>query len=267
MKYQKSMMKLMENVLSNRDKQRSIESIIREASTGRNSSFVALKWLEDKGFVKIRSFGNQRIVRPVMDNYTLQYKYYLDSIEFKSLDPFVKLIVRIFVSEIFNNKKIKIAVLFGSVLKTKKYNDIDILLLGDGVGSKELKSFSKIREKVERIFGIIVNIHVGELNMDNLFKGIVIYQSSYMKFQRKYEEQYLEFLEWFLEALRNKTDKKIFSIAFNNAVVNLSYAYCYFNLLDPKTKEEAVKYLSKKGIGGIKELKKRGIEVGKKIFI
>jgi len=234
MKYQKSMMKLMENILYSKGIGKSIEQIINESHTGRNSSFEALKWLEEVGFVKIFQSGNQRIVSPVIDNYSLQYKYYLDSIEFKSLEPFVKLIVRMFVSKIFNERKIKMAVLFGSVLKKKKYNDIDIFLLGEKLISKDIKNYSKIKEKIERVFGVIINLHFGDVIIDNLFKGIVVYNSSYIRFDNVSEKQYCEFVEWFYEALKNKNDRKFFDIAFNNAVVNLSYVYCYFNSLSPK---------------------------------
>ncbi len=267
MKYQKSMMKLMEKILLYRDEGRSIERAIEEAQTGRNSSFRALKWLENNGFIKIQPSGNQKIVKPVVDNYTLQYKYYLDSMRFKTLDPFIKLVATLFVSELFSNEKIKMVVLFGSVLKKENYNDIDLLLLGAGLNANNIKSFSKIKEKIERIFDIIINIHLGEPDLNNLFKGIVIYQSSYIKFRDKLQKQYMEFLEWTLEAIKNQNDKKIFENAFDNAVLNLSYVYCYLNQYYPETKTDALEFFKEKyKISNLKELKKRGIEIGKKIF-
>lgn len=267
MEYQKSMMKIMEKLLYDRDKENSIESIIRGVSAGRNSSFNALKWLDKNGFVKIRKFGNQKIVKLAVDNYSLQYKYYFDSIEFKSLDPFIKLAVRLFVSELFNKHQVKMAILFGSVLKKGKYNDIDLLLLGRGLDSNSLKSFLKIREKIERVLGIIINIHFDELNVKNIFKGIVVYQSSYINVIEQTQKKYLEFLESALESIKNKRDGEIFKKFFSDAILNLSYVYCFINLYNPRTKKDALEFFEKKyKVSNLDALKKRGIEIGKEIF-
>src|SRR3989339_708868 len=83
---------------------KNIEILIGEAKTGRNSSFEALNFLEEIGLIKIENLGNQKIVSLVKDNYSLQFKYYLDSVEFKSLDPFKKLIIHLFVSSLFYYK-------------------------------------------------------------------------------------------------------------------------------------------------------------------
>lgn len=264
MKYQKSMMKIMENILSSRDK-RSIGDIIRSSRTGRNSSFRAIEWLKKNGFIMVENSGNQKMINNKMDNYLLQYKYYLDSIEFKTLDSFVKLIVKIFLSRVFEDNKIKMAVLFGSVLNKRSYNDLDIILLGDDLKQGHIKHYLNVREKIERAFDIIINVHFGEVSLDNLFKGIVVYQSSYINFQYKSEVKYLEFLEWLLEAIKNKNNKEIFEIAFKNAVVNLAFAFCFFHSLNPKTKEEAVDCLSFK-IDSLNKLKERGIDIGEEIF-
>ena len=47
MKYQKTMMKIFENLLLDR-RSKTIEKLIQETKTGRNSAFAAVKWLEDK---------------------------------------------------------------------------------------------------------------------------------------------------------------------------------------------------------------------------
>ena len=261
MKYQKSMMKLMEKIVFERE-ERSIKSLIKEAKTGRNSSFEALKFLEKIGFIKIKNLGNQKIVSLVRDNYNLQFKYYLDSIEFKSLNPFVKLVVNVFVYHLFNKKKVKVALLFGSSLKNKKFNDIDIILLGENLGIKDIKSFDKIKNKIERIFGVILNLHKGKLNFDNLFKGIVIYQSSYIFEYNKIQKQYFEFLDCTFDAIVGK-QKEI----FNSSLINLSYVYCFSRGFFPKSKSEALEFFNKRyKVKNINELKKKGVEIGKEIF-
>src|SRR3989344_6206201 len=137
MKYQKSMIKIMENLfLLNEEKQ--IERIISETKTGRNSSFSAINWLEKNGFINVRKVGNQRLVSLRIDNHTLQFKYYFDSLNFKTLDPFIKMIIEIF--NINLSKKIKLVIFFGSALKRKDFSDIDLLLIGDGINNEDIKS-------------------------------------------------------------------------------------------------------------------------------
>lgn len=267
MKYQKSMMKIMEIILENRNKDNSIESIIKDARTGRNSSFSAINWLNKNGFIDVKQFGNQKKIIPIIDNYTLQHKYYIDSIKFKSLDPYLKTIIEIFVSELFNKSNVKMAVLFGSALTKKKYNDLDILLLGDKLNSNNLKDFQNIREKIERIFDVIINIHVGSLNLDNIFKGIIIYQSSYFNFVDQIKLQYFEFIELMLDAIKNQNDKKIFKISYNNALINLSFIYCRINSFIPKIKDDAINFFQEDNkVRNFDDLKRRGIKIGKQIF-
>ena len=264
MKYQKSMMKIFENLLLDRGN-KTIEKIIQETKTGRNSAFNAIKWLEKNGMTKIKESGNQKLVSPIIDNYTLQFKYYLDSIAFKTLDPFVKLAVEVFVFEIVNKSKIKSIVLFGSVLQGKKFNDIDILLLGK-LDTKFISSLSEIRNKIERTLGVIINLHKAELNIDNLFRGIVVYQSSYVNIKDNIKLQYLDFINWLFEAARNKKSG-IFQTAFDNSFLNLSYVYCYMNEFVPKTKKEAREFFNKKHkVKNLGELKKAGIKIGKELF-
>ena len=264
MKYQKSMMKIFENLLLDR-RGKTIEKIIQETKTGRNSAFNAIKWLENNGMVKVKESGNQKLVSSVIDNHTLQFKYYLDSIAFKTLDPLVKLVVETFISEIANKTKIKSVVLFGSALKSKEFNDIDILLLGK-LDTKFISSLSGLREKIERTFNVIINLHKAELDVDNLFRGVVVYQSSYIDIKDKIKSQYFEFINWFFEAIKNQ-NSNIFQTAFNNSILNLSYVHCYMDDFTPKTKDEAIEFFNKKyKAKNLDELNKIGVEIGKKLF-
>ncbi len=265
MKYQKSMIKIMENLLLSRE-EKSIEKIIKETKTGRNSAFNSIKWLEKNKIISIKKSGNQKLVSFVLDNYTLQFKYYLDSMEFKALNPFIKLVAEIFIFGILDKPKIKSVVLFGSVLKSEKFNDIDLLLLGNSLNADFLKSLSDLREKIERVFGVVLNLHQADFSIDNILKGIVIYQSSYFNFRNKIVLQYLEFLDWIFEAIKIKNSKD-FQYAFNNSLLNLSYVYCYLNNFSPKTKTEALDFFHKEyRIKNIEELKKIGVENGERVF-
>ncbi|MBU3924018.1 MAG: hypothetical protein KJ592_03815 [Nanoarchaeota archaeon] len=260
MKYQKSMLKLMENILEGKG-EKNIEVLIREAKTGRNSSFEALGFLEEMGFVRIKKLGNQKSVSLVRDNSVLQFKYYLDLMEFKSLDPLVKLVVDVFVFSLFNKKKIKSALLFGSVLKGKGFNDIDILLLGD-LRVEDVKSFDEVRSKIERFFGVILNLHRGDFNFDNLFRGVVVYQSSYVLEYTKAQRQYFEFLDSVYDAIVGK-EKSLFDVS----LVNLSYVYCFSEGFFPRAKVDALDFFNKEyKVRNLNDLKKVGVEIGKKIF-
>lgn len=257
-------MKIFENLLLDR-RSKTVEKLIQETKTGRNSAFAAVKWLEDNGLASVKESGNQRLIAPVIDNYTFQFKYYLDSIEFKTLDPFVKLIIGVFISEILNKPRIKSVVLFGSALKGGKFNDLDILLLGN-LDIKFINSLSELREKIERTLGVVINLHKAELTVENLFRGIVVYQSSHMNFKDKAKSQYLEFLNWFFETIKNQ-NSTFFRTAFDNSVLNLSYVYCYMNDFTPKAKSDALEIFNRKHkLKNISELKKIGVEIGKKLF-
>lgn len=259
MKYQKSMMKIMESILGSKESL-SIEEIIKKSKTGRNSSFEALRFLEESGFILINSKGNQKMVSLVKDNFSLQFKYYFDSIKFKTLEPFVKMISMIFVSELFCNTKIKSALIFGSSIKSDKFNDIDILLLGKNLSLSDLKKLDLVKNKLERVFEVIINLHGEEFNFENLMRGVVIYQSSYIEEYSFIQREYFEFVNKSFDFILDK-DKN----SFDSALINLAYCQSYINNFEPKTKKEALDFFDKK-INSFKELKKVGLEIGKEIF-
>ncbi len=265
MKYQKSMMKIIENFLTKR-KEMSIETIIHETKTGRNSSFEAINWLVKNGILKVRKNGKQRLFSLVLDNNLLQFKHYLDSISFKNLDSLVKLVVNVFVLEISNKPEIKEVLLFGSVLGRKKFQDIDLLILGNSLDVKFMNSLMNLRDKIERVFGIILNLHRGDFDIEEDFRGVTVYQSSYFPVKDKSKKQYLEFFNWAYEAIKNKNSSS-YKMAFDNSVLGLSYSYSLLNDFEPKTKLDSLSFLSKKyKIGNINQLKKAGVEIGKELF-
>jgi len=147
-------------------------------------------------------------------------------------------------------------------LKNKNFNDIDFLLLGDKLSLEDIKSLEEIKKRIERFFGVIINIHKDSFNFDNLFKGIIIYQSSYVLEYDKSQKQYFEFLNSAFEAIVGK-DKNL----FYNSLINLAYVYCFSKEFFPKTKVDALEFLNQKyKIKNLVELKKTGIEIGKDIF-
>ena len=265
MKYQKSMMKIIEYLLTRRCEE-SFERIIKGTKTGRNSAFEAINWLHKNGMVKIKKNGNQNLVSLIIDNDTLKFKYYLDSIEYKKLDPFVKLISGVFVSGIPGRTEIKQIVLFGSSLKNRKFNDVDFLILSDLPGLRVVKSLSLLKEKIERVFGVVLNLHASKPEIENLFRGIVIYQNSYLDISNEAKNSYFEFIDGAFESITTK-DSRMRKTFFNTSVLNLAYAYCHLNDFKVGTKFETLEVFGKKyKINNIDKLKKTGVEIGKEIF-
>lgn len=261
MKYQKSMLKIMESLLDGNE--RTIDFLIKNSKTGRNSSFEALDFLKKIGFVKINELGNQRIVSLVKNNQTFQFKYYLDSLNFKSLDSLVQLILNLLILDLTKKNKIKFGVIFGSVLDKGFFNDLDILLVGNGLTFKDLKFLDKIKKKLELFSGIVLNFHLGDSNFDNLSRGIVFYQSSYIINLGEVQKQYLEFLEIYFEGIFGKKTRNLFDLA----LLNLAYVYCKLNGFLPKTKKEAKDFFNKKyKITTFSDLNKKGIQIGKEVF-
>ena len=261
MKYQKSMMKIMENLLDGKEK--TIDVLIKNSKTGRNSSFEALDFLKKIGFVNINELGNQRMVSLVKNNQTFQFKYYLDSLSFKSLDSLIQLILNLLVLDLTKKNKIKFGVIFGSVLKKNSFNDLDILLVGENLTPKDLKSLDEVKKKLELFSGIVLNFHLGKSNFENISKGVVFYQSSYIFNLDDIQKQYLEFFEIYFEGIFGKKTRNLFDLA----LLNLSYVYCKLNDFSPKTKEEAKSFFSKKyKVTAFSDLNKRGIQIGKKVF-
>jgi hypothetical protein len=262
MKYQKSMMKIMENLFSDK-KQWNVESLIKKSKTGRNSSFEALEFLEKIGFVKVEKVGNQKKVVLIENNYNFQFKYYLDSIRFKQLDKKIQLILNLFNLSLNKFYKFKFGILFGSSINNKNFNDLDILLLGENLKISDLKVLDKIRKKLERFFGVVLNFHLGSWDFSEISKGIVFYQSSYIFNLNNIENQYVEFFNSYCEGVFNKNNKSLFEVS----LLNLAYAFCKLNNFYPKTKKEAKEYFHKKyHVKTFNELNKRGIEIGKEIF-
>ena len=63
MKYQKSMLKIYELLLS---KEFILEDLIKGASVGRTSGFEAIKWMEKKGFIEIDNVGKQKQIKLIL---------------------------------------------------------------------------------------------------------------------------------------------------------------------------------------------------------
>ncbi|MDD2493497.1 MAG: hypothetical protein PHY83_06120, partial [Bacilli bacterium] len=228
--------------LFSEDKERIVESLIKESRTGRNSSFEALDFLEKRGFIELTKVGNQKKVILVKDNFSFQFKYYLDSIRVKELKGFLQLLINLLNLELSKVSKFKYGVLFGSVLTNKSFNDIDILLVGDGLKISDLKTLDKMRKMIERFFGVILNFHLGSSNFEEVSRGIVFYQSSYILELSNIQKQYLEFFDSFCEGIFNKNDRSLFEIS----LLNLAYVFCSLNNFHPKSKKEAGNYFYKK---------------------
>jgi len=162
----------MESLLSE-NKERLVEDLIRESKTGRNSSFEALDFLEKNRFVKLEKKGNQKNVVLIKDNYNFQFKCYLDSIRFKNLDGSIKVILNVLNLEFSKFSKFKFEILFGNVLVSKNFNDVDIFLLGDNLKIKDLNSLETIR-KIKLKIGVKMSSRslFGRIKVKNSLKSV-----------------------------------------------------------------------------------------------
>src|SRR3989338_6636803 len=264
-KYQKSTMKIMEMSLLSGGSGYTINKMISETHAGRTATFSALKWLEENGFIRIENLGKQKIIYPVIDNYTLQFKYFSDTFKFKSLHPFVKLIARLAVGKLTEEKEIKYAVLFGSAVKNNSIekilqSDIDLLVIGKKEAGEALL---RLREQIERIFGIIINFHFSDFSVRELFRGLVIYQQSFIDLRNPAERQYFEFLDWFFAAFKAVGNKEMYSNYLEKAKINLAFCYSLLQCHSSLSKKEALElFSSKKKTDSIDDIKNRGVEIG-----
>jgi len=123
-----------------------INQISRELKISVGSSFKILKELEKNGFVKVEALGNAKYFQIDLDN-----KEIVKICEFLLLEEKrnLKGYAKIYANDIESFSKAELIVLFGSVLKKKKFNDVDVLFVTNKV--KSVSDFclqiSKMRTK------------------------------------------------------------------------------------------------------------------------
>ena len=265
MKYQKSMMKIMEHLLNYPEQEFTLETLIKKIHTGRNTSFAAFQWLEQRGLITIKDVGRQKMARLRLSNESLQYKYFLDSLTMKALPAKTRLIVLYISYQLTKLQGIKAALLFGSALKSETYNDIDILLIGRE--HQQEKELQVLREQIDAVFDIPLNIHYATEEPLKLFEGMVIYLSSYFPFTTKLKQQYEEYVEWTYSATLQQKDKQFVQEAFGKALINLAFCHALLEEKERMTKGEAVQHFLKSyKAGSWRTIKEAGVALGTKIY-
>ena len=219
MKYQKSMLKIYELLLT---REFIIEDIIKKASVGRTSSFEAIKWMDENGFIKIINIGKQKQISLNKDRYTLQFKSFIDSLKFKELNPNLKYSINLFIDHL-KNEEIKCILLFGSALYEKNPRDIDILI----VYSDEINKNDVINDRL--------------LNSACLF-GFDNYINLLTK-EDKVNIQFSEAVNWYISSYNNVKNKDLFNNCLDNLITNLGFVYSSINNISSNTKNEAKKAL------------------------
>ena len=275
MKYQKSMLKIYELLLLNREPI-ILEEIIKRASVGRTSGFKAIRWLENKGFIQIKTIGKQKEIKLKRDRYTLNFKTFIDTLKFKELNESLKYNINLFIDNI-KNKGIKCVLLFGSSLTEKKPEDIDLLII-----CSNKKDIIKTRDKIEPLTNFILNLHFNNDPSDErLLNSVCLFGFDYyiklLENENKSHIQFYEAINWLTSAYNNIKDKNLFDNCLTNVVTNLGFTYSIIKGITVKTKNEAKTILFKQykklnKMKNLKNLKKFEIikevttEIGKEIF-
>ena len=276
MKYQKSMLKIYELLLS---KEFILEDLIKKSSVGRTSGFEAVRWMDEKGFVKISRIGRQKQVSLNKDRYTLQFKSFTDSLRFKELNKNFKYPINLFIDSL-KNDKIKCILLFGSVLYEKNPKDIDILIVCSSETNKD--NIIKIRDNTELLTDFIINLHFDDNPSDErLLNSVCLFGFDYyinlLTKENRVGIQFSEAINWYISSYANIKNKEAFNDCFDNIIINLSFVYSLMNGITPKTKNEAKKiffdhYGKLNKLGNFDNYKKMEIvkevlaEIGKEIY-
>jgi len=238
MKYQKSMLKIYELLLS---KEFILEDLIKGASVGRTSGFEAIKWMEKKGFIEIDNIGKQKQIKLRKDKYTLQFANFVNSLKFKDLSDELKYSINLFVDKL-NNNNVKFVLLFGSALYDKNPKDIDILIVpSDGANKDEI---IKTRDDIELLTNFVINLHFdNNPSNEKLLNSVCLsgfdYYINLLKGENKIYVQFSEAVNWYISSYNNLKNKELFNDCFNNLITNLSFVYSFINKITPKTKNEA----------------------------
>lgn len=171
-------------------------NIAKELGVTRVGTFKALKELEKKGLVKGRNLGKARFYTvDLKDEYTRKnveillmeqaraYQRWVD--EFKELFDYVK-----------------IAVLFGSIIKNKdKANDIDLLLVFDVKNNNKINSIIKEKNEI-----LIKRIHPIKQTVEDLKNNIRIKDKVILNALK--EGIILHGFEELLEVIKNVTSRE-----------------------------------------------------------
>ena len=242
MKYQKSMLKIYELLLS---KEFILEDLIKKSSVGRTSGFEAVRWMDEKGFVKISRIGRQKQVSLKKDRYTLQFKSFTDSLRFKELNKNFKYPINLFIDSL-KNDKIKCILLFGSVLYEKNPKDIDILIVCSSETNKD--NIIKIRDNTELLTDFIINLHFDDNpSNDRLLNSACLFGfDNYINLLTKEDKvniQFSEAVNWYISSYNNVKNKDLFNNCLDNLITNLGFVYSSINNISSNTKNEAKKAL------------------------
>ena len=288
MKYQKSMLKIYEILVRNPLKEFIIEDIIKEAKVGRTSGFDAIRRMEKSKLIKIEAIGKQKSISPIINNTAVNFKLFLDSFEFKNLESGIIFEISLFIylaSKRSAFADINAILLFGSVLSSKKPNDIDLLIVCENQQTKE-EELKLPRKLTESVCGLPINMHfTEEKDIYNLIQKLSVYSKSYPTALLMETDKSLRLKLQFAEALydidsitNNVKDTELLTQLFYRLMLNLAYCGCWLKEKTNISKEEALKlfreaYLSKvknfeklKAIDKLDSLKAIANEIGKNIF-
>lgn len=249
-----------------------INEIIKRTSIGRTAAFNAISLLAKQGIVNLEKKGNQNRVSLNPSLHSFSLKLFLDTMAFKALDANARLAIILFIENLKDDAMS--AVVFGSVLAGKSYNDIDIAVIYKS--NIDQKAVLKARALAESISEKPLNIHFNNSDTSTSPKGICVkgfeYYASLFEQKSREKEEFNEAMGWILSASNNLADKGLLTECIEKAVMHLAFAYSFLKKLPAFTKNEAFENFREKYSNAYKcrnnlnPLKKAAVEIGKEIF-
>ncbi len=130
------------NILKSPEKEYNANNMAQQLGISPMGALKIAKRLEKENILKSKQIGKARIYKINMkNNYAKEYLEFLLKREAEQAPAYIK----VWVKELNKIKNADIAILFGSVLRKKEANDVDVLFVTNQ------KRFSKLKKELEKI--------------------------------------------------------------------------------------------------------------------
>lgn len=167
-------------IVKSPERQFNANSLAKELDISAMGALKILKRLEREGVLKSDKVMQARMYKVDENVYAKQYVSFLLARERKLVESYVK----VWINEIKKIKNADLAILFGSVIRKKSSNDIDVMLLTDENRFKDLGkevaqlnklSVKPIHPLYQSYEDIVENIRRRDKPLLNAIKGVVVF--------------------------------------------------------------------------------------------
>jgi len=126
------------------EKDYNANNIAKELGISSMGALKIAKRLEEQNIIKSKQIGKAKIYKINLNDYSKDYLNFLLKREVEQSPAKVK----VWIKELKKIKNADIAILFGSILRKKEVNDIDVLFVTDQ------KKFEKLKKEIDNINNI-----------------------------------------------------------------------------------------------------------------